>query len=202
MGPTDDRLTLLRSPSLSPADVTECTALSTRHVDDPAVLHVDYVRRPSDRVRQWQRYDESVADLAIVRVDAGSSFRPQHYEPPEPVVAVVDDPANLTGVGLRVVDCLERWDDHTPAVCLHSLSTMLQYVDPGTVGSFLAALRQQLVRHDAVGHVHVDPAAHEEPTLDSLAPAFDSVVDVTTEQSSSARSHEATADSVTADEPR
>ncbi|MFB6131010.1 MAG: hypothetical protein ABEJ28_09345 [Salinigranum sp.] len=180
--------TLLVVPSISPADKTVCTDLLVRGTEEPPnVLHVDFVRTPRERVRDWQLSDSHPADLAILHVDtytrgadAGAEAGADTYSELSPVVETIQNPSDLTGLGVALTKCLERWeDDERPGrVCFHSISALLHYVDLSAAFQFLNVVRGQLARADVTGHFHVQPGAHGDKTLNKLYPLFDAIVEV------------------------
>lgn len=55
---------------------------------------------------------------------------------------------------------------------------MCQYVEPVTVYGFLHTIAVQLYAADATAHFHIDPAAHDDATVDLFTSLCDAVVDV------------------------
>jgi hypothetical protein len=53
---------------------------------------------------------------------------------------------------------------------------MFQYVDVETAYEFLHAITGQLYAAAARAHFHIDPTAHDQQTVDSVASLFDAVV--------------------------
>ena len=182
--PDSATATLLCVPSVSSADRTVCADLLTRSADDaPYVLHVDFVRRPQERIRDWQRLDASPAELAVLDIDthprsAKSRSATDEVDVPSVVVETVENPSDLTGLGVAFTKCLDRWEDEQPVrVCFHSISALHHYVDLSSAFQFLNVVRGQLSNHGATGHFHIQPGAHEEQTVSKLAPLFDAIVE-------------------------
>lgn len=182
--PTAATAVLLSVPSVSPADRTVCTDVLTRDAPDGAnVLHVDFVRTPRDRVRDWQLAEHSPAELAILKVDthtrSASSAPAADAADLSPVVETVSDPSNLTQFGMAFTKCLERWSEseNPTRVCFHSVSAFLHYVDLSAAFKFLNVVRGQLSDADARGHFHIEPGAHEQREIRQLRPLFDAIVE-------------------------
>jgi len=157
----------------SPFDGPDCP--SRPEVGSAArVLHVDYLRSPHQRIRQWSRRADEPAALGIVRVgisddEAAAVERSVDGDERAVTVRAVERPQNLTALGLALVDLLESWavpgDTH---VCVHSLTAMLQYVGADAVGAFVREVTRQCARHGAAVHFHVDPTAHRRGTVERL----------------------------------
>lgn len=93
-------------------------------------------------------------------------------------IETVADPGDLPQLGLTISGTLADLDDDRPTVfCLHSVTTLLQYVDLQRVYRFLHTLMGRLRSVDTVSHYHIDPAAHDEQTMATLRPLFDRVVE-------------------------
>ena len=86
------------------------------------------------------------------------------------------DPGDLTGLGIAVSERLgDLPADAEPAVCVDSLTTLLQYADTERAYRFLQVLCGRVRAAGGTVHVHADPAAHDERELDRLAGLFDGV---------------------------
>jgi|APHM01.1.fsa_nt_gi hypothetical protein len=88
-------------------------------------------------------------------------------------------PADLTAVGVRTTELLDRWSttDRQSVVCLDSVTDVLQHVSFETAFRFLHVFTNQLAAVDAVGHVHLDPTAHDDRTVQRVMELFDAVVE-------------------------
>jgi hypothetical protein len=151
---------------------------------DLRVLAVEYTRGPDGWLDEWREHvGRPPAETAIVSVDDGTrstaAVGPTVYEGDGTgtAVSVVESPDDLTGLGITVGGHLERWEsDPGPTlVTMDSLTVLLQYVDVKRVFRFLHVLVNRVKRADAVGHYHMDPAAHDEQTVATLASVFDAV---------------------------
>lgn len=90
-------------------------------------------------------------------------------------VEVVATPEDITALGIKLSRFLSG--DDGLVVCFDSITAMCQYVDPETAYGFLHTIAVQLHASDATAHFHIDPAAHEESTVDLFASLCDAVVD-------------------------
>jgi len=66
----------------------------------------------------------------------------------------------------------------TSLLCFRSISTLLQYADLEDVFKFLHTLTYRVEIGDARGHYHMDPASHDEQTVQTLLQLFDAAVRV------------------------
>lgn len=90
----------------------------------------------------------------------------------------IDDPGDLTGLGVTISSQLEDWadDGEQVVVCVRSLTAMLQYVGSEELVRFLSELRRHLDAAGAIAHFHVDPQAMDEQSLAAIRSAVDAVV--------------------------
>lgn len=90
----------------------------------------------------------------------------------------VDDPGDLTGLGVTISNQLAEWADaeEQVVVCFRSLTTTLQYVSTPELVRFLSELRKHLEAAGAIAHFHVDPQAVEEQTLAAIRSVVDGTV--------------------------
>lgn len=90
----------------------------------------------------------------------------------------IDDPGDLTGLGVTISGQLEEWADggEQVVVCVRSLTAMLQYVGTDELVRFLGELRRHLEAAGAIAHYHVDPQAMDEQSLAAIRSVVDAVV--------------------------
>ncbi|MCG1004395.1 MULTISPECIES: hypothetical protein [Halobacterium] len=85
-------------------------------------------------------------------------------------------PDDLTGLGIAVSERLRDIPaDAEPAVCVDSLTTLLQYADTDRAYRFLQVLCGRVRAAGGTVHCHADPAAHDAAELDRLVGLFDGV---------------------------
>lgn len=171
----DARTVLVLSSPMEPASVEVCMdLLAPEQPSDAQVLSVLFTRRPDRRVENWERHVGNLPETFEIL----SSQRPSRL--PETVDArTVGRPGNLTGIGVAITDCLAGWDDDRPgSVCIHSATAQLQYATTDQVYQFLYTLEGHLAEEGIHGHVHLNPKAHDEQTVDTFKTLFDAVVAV------------------------
>lgn len=170
---------LCRAPSLSDGSTEVCPSVGDH--DEPNLLLVSLTGNPHRRLETWKRHGADPERVAILSVEesrsvaatdgGGTTVGPDGT----PVTTTtVSEPGDLTGIGIKLTQCLSSWaDDATPTVvCVDSLTTLLQYVDPERVFRFLQETTNRVETVGAVAHYHVDPGAHDEQTLSTIAGAF------------------------------
>ena len=171
----DARTVLVLAPPLEPASAEVCMdLLSCEEPADQQVLNVLFTRRPDRRVENWERHVGELPETFEIL----SSQRPSAL--PESVDArTVGRPGDLTGIGVAITERLAGWDDDRPgSVCVHSATAQLQYATTDQVYQFLYTLAGHLGDEGVRGHVHLNPAAHDEQTVDTFETLFDAVVEV------------------------
>ena len=175
---------LVLCPTMHDTEASICTDLLT--VDDPDdenVLSVSYTVSPRERNERWRRYvgEEHPAERCLIDVGE-TTRRPDRNDTPVPDKAVetVSDPADLTGLGVRLTEALKHWhdNDNRTVLCFHSLTALLQYTDVQRIFRFLHVLAGRLTSRDAVGHYHLDPTVCDDRTLNTFKTLFDAVVRV------------------------
>lgn len=96
-------------------------------------------------------------------------------------VQVVDDPGDLTRLGITISNVLRSWQDneHQTLVCFDSVSTLLQYAELQRVFRFIHVLQGRLGNIGARTHYHLNPEAHDSQTEATMRSLFDGVIRVT-----------------------
>ena len=155
--------------------------------DDPGetdLLWVTYTSTPDDCLRRWLDHGgERPANLKVISV--GDVIRSAAAQPgttgarSHTAVDSVSNPGDLTGLGITVSEQLRAWsgDSNRTVACYDSLTTALQYVDLQTLYKFLHVLTGRFETVDATAHFHLNPAAHDDATVNTLKSLFDAVVE-------------------------
>lgn len=167
---------LLLAPALDNREDEACVDLLTvTEPDDENVLTISFSQSPDDRIGLWEAHvdDRLPAKMGVIAV--GDQRRSATVtSPSSPLgasgsvsVTVVRDPGDLTGIGMRITDYLAEWerDGNQVVVCIHSLTTLLQFTDLKRVFRFLHVLKTRFEAIGAVTHLHLDPTAHDEQTV-------------------------------------
>jgi hypothetical protein len=144
------------------------------------VLAVSYTESPSEFVNRWN--DRCGADPArggVVAVGESDS----HIDSPAWAVRAVENPSDLTGVGIELSELLSGManaagDEEHIAVCFNSITSLLQYADVQRAFRFLHVVTGRVKTVGGVGHYHIDPEAHDRKTLATLKGLFDAVVEI------------------------
>lgn len=177
---------LVLSPAFDPTTEHACADLLwPADTDRLRVLWVTTHESPHERIAHWEAHHDATPEAAAV-IDVGATDDGPADDLPmlhDEVVSVTEmgTPRNLTRLGVEIVNHLQRWDragDDQVVLCFHSLSTFLQYVDVQDAFKFLHALTAELTRTGTIAHVHMDPAAHDERTINTLLPLFRRVVEL------------------------
>lgn len=180
--------TLLRVPSIdAEAQASLYEVLAEPDPRETNLLVISYETDPAQWLRNWQAsVGESPASLAFVYVGRsaqavgsgpGGEVSPavrSSYESVEYVSA----PSDLTGVGIRVQDVLERWggDDRQLVIYFESLTTLLQFVERRTAYQFIHTLTGRLSHADVQSYFRMDPEAHDPQTAALMTNLMDDAV--------------------------
>lgn len=181
---------LLLAAALGESDGEACSGLlSTVPPDRADVLCVTFNQTPDARLEQWRTSGGPTAPANLGFVVVGEGVRSAAAAPPPsddatgddlgPTVVSVSSPADLTGIGIKLGDFFADWEDdgNQLFLCFHTLTTFLQYADLRTVYRFVHVLTGRVRSAGGVAHYHLDPTAHDERTVNSLAGLFDAVVE-------------------------
>lgn len=179
---------LLLAPARAPDIDETCTGLLTTPTQERTnVLLI--TTRPAERAVARLRNHGTAEpnEVAVVSVGRASGSASRLDDPLVRHYVAIDNPSNLTKVGIEVTEVLDAWKGETAegdedveiTVCVDSATALLQYADERTVFRFLAELIDLFRRADAWAHVHVDPEAHDRSTVSSLYQLFDVVIDRT-----------------------
>lgn len=180
---------LVLSPAMELADGEGCASVvSAGDLDGSNFLVASLTGTPDERLDALRSRLGPFEPAALGFVSAGDQARSAAVAASsggmdlpvgEPSISVemVNSPADLTGLGIRISSILSEWEGSGNQVvaCFDSLTTLLQYAEVRQVFRFLHVLTG---RFDVVGaraHYHLDPGAHDEKDLNTLKALFDAV---------------------------
>jgi hypothetical protein len=146
------------------------------------VLWITLLNTTREVVDIWDDHCSTRPDrLQVVLVGEGLSVA-DTVPSPHVGVHTVDDPADLTTLGVRVLNALSaiETDDETVDVYLRfdSLTPLSQYVSRRGLGQFLHVLTTRLADTGVRSHFHIDPMAHDSQTIHTLGSIFDTQIRV------------------------
>lgn len=171
--------------------------------DDPGetrVLAVNYARSPDEWLSDWHGYvgadpaecvlvgvGETVRSAATGQDTTGSTARDrdgaastngsESTEASGRVVRSVDSPDDLTGLGIVIGEYLSEWENAGDVlIAVDSLTVPLQYVDLQRLFRFLHVITNRARTSGASCVVRVNPDAHDEQTVVTIASLFDAVL--------------------------
>ncbi|AGN02737.1 hypothetical protein L593_13990 [Salinarchaeum sp. Harcht-Bsk1] len=189
---------LVELPRFDERDTSACLDLLT--ASEPAgekLLIVSVTETIGKTHRRWDDHvGEHPDEFAVVSAsfaesapgedapDEAGGTTPAAADGPEPTASSwltthqVDDPGDLTGLGITVSNQLAEWADaeEQVVVCFRSLTTTHQYVGTQELVRFLGELRKHVEASDAIAHFHLDPDAVDTQTRAAIRSVFDGVV--------------------------
>jgi len=180
---------LVMAPALGDDADESCSGLlAVEPAADTDVLCVTFNETPDARLEAWRRTGGPTepANLGFLVVgdgmrSAAAATAPSGPSPNGvgPRLASLANPGDLTGLGIELGDCFAEWADsgNRLHLCFHTLTTLLQYADLRSVYRFLHVLTGRVRVIDGVAHYHLDPAAHDERTVNVLLGLFDAAVE-------------------------
>lgn len=157
---------LLESPGFGDASTAACAAVVAA-ADPDAVVFVSYGTDPSDRLASVREHGADPDTTLAILVGEGGAPAGDFDG-----VETLPTPSDLTGLGIAITEALGEVDGRT-AVCFDSVTSLLQYVDLETAFEFLHVFVGRCYRGNAIGHLHVDPGAHDDRTVARLASLVD-----------------------------
>lgn len=190
VGPDAEANTLLIADAGEPCDQRACSALLDA-IDGaaPSLIGVSL----TETADQWladirDRLGTRPDDLYLLSGGefARSAARAEPvnvgFDPADVVVRPLEDPRNLTQLGVALTDLFEEvtsLDESTEAtMCFRSLSALTCHADPKPVFKFLNILTSHVASYGITAHYHLDPTAHDDQTVAQLKTVFDAVVAV------------------------
>lgn len=146
------------------------------------VIGVTMSKSPWDFLEPWRRaFPRGTASFSFVSAngvsrsvaaDAGADDGPGTGSD----VTHVNDVTPVDAFGQTIANQLAE-DGAETAVCFHSLTDLLEYVDEETAFDFLHVVLSRVRRSGARGIYHIDGSVHDEETIVKLSTPFDLVVE-------------------------
>lgn len=155
---------------------------------DSRVLAVNYASDPDSWVADWRRYvGPTPAECVLVSVgethrSSASGVEATATTPPDAeawlTVRPVDRPDDLTALGITVSEYLSAWADAEAALLLFdSITESLRSVDLQRLFRFLHVMTTRAGTSGVGSYYRLDPDAHDEQILTTLASLFDTVLE-------------------------
>jgi len=183
--PSPGESSLLVCPPFEDAQAHGCLALVL--CDDPAdtrLFGVTLEQSLEKRLALWNReVGTPPAAATIATVDTGweLSTEPETAEVAAGYdglsVEMLSSPSDLEAIAALAESTLQEWAGAPEqiAICIRSVTTLLQYAEAPMVASLLDELNGLAREHDAVAHYHLNRDAHDRETIRSLASVCDTV---------------------------
>jgi hypothetical protein len=178
---------LVLAPTMEDASDEMCGDLMTcAPPGETALLAVSLLGTPDSVLDAWRGHSPAQlpARVGIVTCDdmtrsaASSAGNTTTLLNGRVAVTSVNEPSDLTGLGIRMSQCLSNWkgEGNQVVVCFDSLTTLLQYVEVQRAFQFLHVLTKRIASIGGVAHFHMDPGAHDEQTVTTIRSLFDTVL--------------------------
>lgn len=167
---------LLLAPSLSEEDEHSCLdLLDTGDPGSTRLLIVSITGSPGERLRGYVEAKGEPREAAEICGGRRNGSVPDGGDGVS--VTSIENPGDLTRIGIEIDKALAEWEDEegSIAVCFHSLTPLLQYVDLQTLFRFLHILTSRFRDAGAEAHFHMDPEAHDGKTISIIRSLFDEV---------------------------
>ncbi len=153
-----------------------CRALSTRH-GATAELRVTFPGESPDGPTAGERPAKmGVISIGDVLRSASAADGPDFSGPI--AVDAIEDPADLTAIGLSVSRFCERWatSGERIVVCFHSLNALLRHVRPDRAFRFVHTLAGRFDNVNALAYVHWNVRGEDERLVSTFTSIFDEVI--------------------------
>jgi len=172
---------LLLAPSLGGHGSDVCLDLLSQTTPTKTnILALTYTQTPREWVSDWMDH----AGVSPVRGGIVSIGQAEaSVNNPSWAVKTVENPSDLTGVGIQFSELLSGMataadEGEQISVCFDSLTSLLQYADLQRAFRFLHVVTGRVKTVGGVGHYHLDPEAHDSQTLATLKGLFDAVIEI------------------------
>ncbi|GAA0518917.1 hypothetical protein GCM10008992_18660 [Halorubrum aquaticum] len=173
------------APSQESPDDGACIDLLTHDPPEHTnVLSVTLSASPAERLSVWQREAGSELPTRVTIVDGRREMTTDRLPVSESgsiSVRGLPEDADLHDVGFAIASQLGAWKDtdETTVLCLHSVTRLLAAYETDRVIALITALNRLCERLGVIAHSHVDPDAHDEETVATLRPLYDTVIEHT-----------------------
>lgn len=118
--------------------------------------------------------DRPPAGIGVVDVGGDGSA----MELPPDRVTGVAEPSDLTGIGMAMAAFLRGFDGGPPTVlCFDDLTPLVEFVEPDRTTRFLGVTTDRFDTAYTFAVASINPLAHDDDVLSTLATAFDVVVE-------------------------
>jgi hypothetical protein len=164
---------LFLAPQLEASTDSHCRTHLAEATGGP-VLQVSFRAEPGGLVADWREHvGELPAEFAVVVVGSPG----EELASPESVeIRTVSGAGDLTELGIAITRSLDGFEGSRPAVCLDSLTLLLQYVETEVAFRFIHTMGRYFAAADATVHAHLDPGAVDDRAVNSLVSLFDGVL--------------------------
>lgn len=176
--------TLMREERSRPGFDACVRRLPVEDPGDTAVMVIDFTHGIDRFLEDWRRtFDDPPGALSLITTGemtrSGESGTQPTNGPPSSTVEIIPTPGNLTQLGVAITDGMRswEWEGDRRLVYLHSLSTLLNYVDTKQVFQFLTILKGHLTDENVDGYFHINASMHDEKTVQTLTFPFDAIVE-------------------------
>ncbi|WP_123536195.1 DUF7504 family protein [Halosimplex salinum] len=171
---------LLLAPNVQDRSMDACArALRGRSGRLDRVVAVTVTGSAADWLSMWDRTSTGEPKpVTCVDVDGDTRSAASVSSAPSGAVERVSDPTDLESLGRRISDVVQRADetDDRVGIAIHSLTGMLQHVDDQTAFKFVYTLGEVIRRVEGTAFFHLDPAAHDQETIETFRIVCDAVV--------------------------
>ncbi|WP_336000096.1 DUF7504 family protein [Halorientalis halophila] len=171
-----ERSRILVLASTSDLAAADCCVdlLATERPATQRVLALSYGRRPTRIADHWETVHGTLPDsMAVICPESRVEGEPQAG-----VHTTHVPTSDLTGASIALSRYLDRWaETEAPiAVCLDSVSSLLDATARDRVFRFLHTVTSRCLAVDATVHAHLDPDRADDQTVATVATLFDAVV--------------------------
>ncbi len=152
--------------------------LLSEGADEPTDILALTFQSPDQWLRSWSGDSETHdGRIGIITLDESPGRMRQQTDG---VTAITVNPADLTGIGMKLSDYLSSQVETgtETAICFDSVTGLLQYTNQKSVFRFLRVITRRIEQIDGIAHFHLDPGAHDRKTINTLKSPFDAIVEV------------------------
>ncbi|ACV10832.1 hypothetical protein Huta_0645 [Halorhabdus utahensis DSM 12940] len=170
------------SPEISTSKEECCQELLTRCGIPDRIVGVTVASSPGGRMAEWgNAINPMTTELTFIDVSHGGrsaamsadGFGGQNGA----LVDVVEVPeVDLRDIGKEITNQLDSDSNETVAVCIDSLTDLLQFESEETLSRFLHVLTTRVNESGVAAHYHIDAHGHPERVFETLSPLFEATV--------------------------
>lgn len=170
---------LISGPAMMGKQELAIRLLAAGHEEGDGILCVTTSRNAASLLDEIETHIPTLDRGRVGIVDCSGSNGQRAIE--EIATERVSTPGDLTGISISTAKLLQRFAEQDISAIRHgfvSISTLLQYLEIGTVFKFLHIYTSRIEDTQGIGVFTLDSSAHDAQTINTITGEFDAVIEL------------------------